>query len=623
MSLATKLIVRFLLLSIVPLAIFSFLAFENSRQALEQATVDHLTAVTPLKAEAFEEWLNANVQRLQGLAQRPSLRDLAPVLAARAQTAPEFDTARTALLAEHLDYIVEQEGGFLDFFLLRVSDGMILVSTDEALEGRYRESEPFFLEGQRRTYIQNVYYSLVREAPAMTISTPVMDQDGRVVAVLAGDMDLAELGEIMARGSDLYATEETYLVNTFNFFVSESRFEAGAILSRSVHTTGAVDCLAHHDSTGYYDNYRGIPVIGTYRWLAPWELCILTEVEQAEVLASIDTLRNIVWSIGVVVALFAAAVGLWFARTLTRPFEKLVAGAEAIGKGNFDYRIGLVSTSVEVGRLARAFDQMVENIQAITVSRDALAQEVTERQKAQEQQRKLMAELDRSNTELEQFAYVASHDLQEPLRVVVSYLQLLERRYQGQLGEDADKFISRAVGAANRMKGLINDLLTYSRVTRRGNPFKATDLGNVLDGVLANLQVAIAESEAIITHDPLPVVRADAAQMAQLMQNLIGNAIKFRGDEPPAIHVGAQSQDNTWVVSVLDNGIGIDPEYAERIFVIFQRLHTRQEYEGTGIGLAVCKRIVERHDGRIWAESQPGQGSVFYFTLPNRGENMP
>ena len=255
----------------------------------------------------------------------------------------------------------------------------------------------------------------------------------------------------------------------------------------------------------------------------------------------------------------------------------------------------------------------------------AAARDITDRKRAEEALRRShdelkerTAELARSNADLQQFAYVASHDLQEPLRAVVSYLQLLERRYAGKLDEKADKYITHAVEGGLRMQGLINDLLTYSRVETRGKTLQVVDVERVVDDALHNLRVAVRENDALITRDPMPPLRADEAQLTQVFQNLIANAIRFRSDAPPEIHIGAQPQDDGWRFSVSDNGIGIDMKHADRIFVIFQRLHTRRAYAGTGIGLAICKRIIERHGGHIWVESELEKGSIFYFTLTNR-----
>jgi PAS domain S-box-containing protein len=245
-----------------------------------------------------------------------------------------------------------------------------------------------------------------------------------------------------------------------------------------------------------------------------------------------------------------------------------------------------------------------------------ICRDITERKRAEKKLKETMEELGRSNQELEQFAYVASHDLQEPLRMVSSYTQLLARRYKGQLESDADEFIEYAVDGSNRMMGMIQALLTYSRVGTRGKEFEPTDCEDVISKVLSNLQVAIEEKGAEVTHDPLPTLPADDTQLLQLFQNLLGNAIKFCDEEHPKVHVSATEQDEDWLFSFRDNGIGIDPEFKDRIFVIFQRLHGKGEYKGTGIGLAVCKRIVERHGGRIWVESELGKSATFYFTIP-------
>lgn len=240
----------------------------------------------------------------------------------------------------------------------------------------------------------------------------------------------------------------------------------------------------------------------------------------------------------------------------------------------------------------------------------AIMHDITKRKRFEE-------DLRRSNQELEQFAYIASHDLQEPLRMITSYLQLLERRYKSDLNEEAGQFIATAVDGAARMRNLIQDLLSYSRVGTRGRELAPVSCGQLVQSVLTDLEVTIKESSAVITADTLPTVNADELQLRQVFQNLIGNALKFRSEQAPHIHVSAQPCRGEWVISVRDNGIGIEPKFFDRIFVIFQRLHAREQYPGTGIGLALCKRIVERHHGQIWVDSSPGKGATFFFSLPS------
>ena len=249
-----------------------------------------------------------------------------------------------------------------------------------------------------------------------------------------------------------------------------------------------------------------------------------------------------------------------------------------------------------------------------------LQQEIQERKSAEARLARQARELARSNADLEQFAYVASHDLQEPLRMIASYTQLLDRRYHDKLEAEAKEFMGFIVDGALRMQRIIEDLLAFSRVGTRGKDFKPTSLDTVFQRALANLSTAIAESGAKVTAGELPTVLGDPTQLEMLLQNLIANAIKFHGKEQPVVTVTAQRKDKEWLVAVADNGIGLDLKFADRIFIIFQRLHTAAEYPGTGIGLAICKKIVERHGGRIWVESKSGEGATFFFKLPDREE---
>lgn len=298
------------------------------------------------------------------------------------------------------------------------------------------------------------------------------------------------------------------------------------------------------------------------------------------------------------------------------PLRQVAAGKERLEgedeKETFDGRV--IPCLVATNPLRSPSGELIGVVQTF--------KDISDRKKSELALAEYAMELARSNEELNHFAYVASHDLQEPLRMVASYVQLLARRYQGKLDTDADEFIAYAVDGAERMQQLIHDLLEYSRVDSRGKAFTACDCGQAADLALKNLEIAVRESGAIIEREELPVVNGDCAQIGRLFQNLIGNAVKFRGNESPAVRISAERSGEGWTFAVRDNGIGIDPQFFERIFVIFQRLHGRKEYSGTGIGLAISRKIVERHGGRIWVESEPGKGSVFKFVLPAyKGEN--
>ncbi len=342
--------------------------------------------------------------------------------------------------------------------------------------------------------------------------------------------------------------------------------------------------------------------------------------------ASLDQIRRqlrgalLIAAIILAVCLTITVLLAFFAqRLISGPVQRLVTAVQEItAKGSFGVRV-VKQSNDEIGVLIEEFNAMLAQIEArdrqLAEHREHLEEQVTLRTR---ELSATAANLARSNTELEQFAYVASHDLQEPLRMVGSYLQLLERKYQGRLDATADKYIGYAVDGATRMQRMINDLLAYSRVMTRGKAPEPVDCENALDDALANLARSIQESGAMVTRDALPTIHADLSQLVQVFQNLVGNAIKYQSDRPPRIHVSAKNHPSGWQFSVHDNGIGIEPQYFERIFVIFQRLHGRGEYSGTGIGLAVCKKIIERHGGKIWVESEHGVGSTFHFTIPDR-----
>ena len=760
-SLRARLSLIFLIFSIVLVASISFLAQRFAREALEGNAVDRLTTISLLKASELNRWNETNKKVIRLLADRPLVQEYAERLSSSRVGEEGFGDLRHRLIDNHFQPSLEQQGGYQKMSLLDVESGQILVSTDPGLEGKFRESAPFFVEGRERTYVENPRYELAEGEPVTHISTPVLNPEGIVVAVLVGHVDIAELSRIMAEHRGLSASLETYLVNQSNLLITESRFEEEAAFRKSIFTEGVEACLQGQNGQGIYEDYRGVEVVGIYRWLPEWGMCILTEQDESEAFAPVMSVGNAIWGVGVGVMIIGALVGFLSARGITQPLRKLKKGVQTFGEGNLDVRIQL-DTQDEIGEVASTFNDMASNLkksyqenerlieelqgwskqlekqveeqtaelkkeieerkrmeeilraseeefrEIFNATSDALIlldqkghivrvndtvsqlygygedellamnplelihtdyhhtfekfiadissrgefsgetvdvkktgetfftdvrgttvrfqgeeyilaaiRDVTERTEAEMKLEETMQELERSNEELQRFAYVASHDLQEPLRMVSSYLQLLERRYGDLLEGDAREFIDYAVDGAVRMKQLINDLLTYSRVNTHGKEFKQVAMDKVMDSVLSNLQILIAETEAQISWDPLPDIIGDPSQLRQLFQNLIHNAIKFRGENIPKIHVSARHEKAGWIFSVEDNGIGIDEKYQERVFVIFQRLHTSDEYQGTGIGLAVSKRIVTRHGGNIWFESSPGEGTTFYFSIPD------
>lgn len=340
--------------------------------------------------------------------------------------------------------------------------------------------------------------------------------------------------------------------------------------------------------------------------------------------------RLVAWTVAGLVALaaFMLVIAWALGRGIVRPVRALNKGAAIVGSGRLDHRVGVAGDD-EIGQLSRSFDEMVANLRKVTASRDELDREVARRKEAEERMRQALLELGRSNTDLERFAYSASHDLQEPLRKVAAFASLLQKEHSDRIEDEGRQYIDVIVRATGRMQRLIDDLLTYARVTTRAKPFAAVDLNEVAGGVLSDLDVRIRETGGKVCVGDLPTIAADPAQMRQLLQNLIGNALKFhRPGVPPQVDVFSEAEADGGEgvrpapvprlcrIAVRDNGIGFEEKYKDRIFGIFQRLHTRAEYEGSGIGLAVCKRIVERHGGRIEVESAPGRGTTFTAVLP-------
>lgn len=399
MKLTTKLTVLFLLLSVVPMSIVGYLAYANSRQTIKEDTLNHLVSTTRLKENEFKRWLSANKQQLRELARRPLIRKFAHDLSSYSPNTLHYKTAYDSLVEDHLNPTLEEEGGFLNLSILHRDNGFILISTAEKLERKFRENDPFFKNGRQHTYVGDIRYSLTLEQFVMPISTPINDKKGNLIAVLSGHLDWSEITDIMMQASSLSASEETYLVNKFNFFVTESRFKPGFPMKQAIYTKGVKACLDHNNGVDLYTDYRGVAIIGAYRWIPENEMCIITEVDQVEAFAPIVSLRTLVFRIGYGVAVIISLLGILFSRTITRPLHKLVKGVEAIVQGDLNHRIE-IKTKDEIGKLGLAFNRMTAQ----------LSRELDERKLAKEALRKSEAKYRSLIKNIPSVVYIGNKD---------------------------------------------------------------------------------------------------------------------------------------------------------------------------------------------------------------------
>lgn len=747
MKLSTKLTLLIITLALVPLIVLGNLAYENGRQTIERQTNHQLTSISALRESEFNRWVNDNTRTLRALAQRPLVREYTAVQTRSGITSqdPDFRSAQSTMLADHLVPAVEQRGGFLDFAILGL-DGQILTATDRELEGKIRSGLAYFKEGMEGTYVDGVIFNLSENQYNMHISTPILDDAGRTIAVLVGHADLEDMASIINQKSGGSASENNYLVSAYNFFITDPSDGEGFALTTSVYSEGVENCLAGNTGTAVYDNYQDMLVLGAYRWMPDYEMCMLTEVDYIEAFDSIEKYRATMFSMISVIAIIAVFLGFIVSYTVSEPIRELVEGSLEFGNGNLDYRINIKGND-EMSALAQSFNQMASSLRLITTSRDNLDEEifsrkkvqgelnikdfafessssadsigsnegilthanpafariwgyknvdevigkpildfladkekaieivdsitntgkwageyealkkdgstfiamsyanvikdaggkqtalyssvvdVTERKAAEREIQKLNEELEErvllrtsqleeANKELESFAYSVSHDLRAPLRAIDGFSRILLDDHSAKLPAGSQRYLELIRNNTHDMETLIDDLLAFSRLANQAPDREIISPNKIVKCVLEDLAGEMDGRQIELIVADMPETKADPSLIKQVYLNLIDNAFKFtRGKEPAQIEIGCLEQGGEQIYFVKDNGVGFDMQYKDNLFGVFQRLHRAEDFEGTGVGLAIVLRIIRRHGGRIWAEAGVDQGAAFYFVL--------
>ena len=651
--LTTQLLVWLLVVSLCPFGIMSYIIYRIAEDTIHQDVLANLSAIRDIRAQKMQAYMFERKRDVTTLSHIPDIADAISTLRRVVKThgidSPEYRAVDESF-RPRLTYLMST--GYVNLLLVS-SDGEVVFAVNKTDHlGSNRVTGPHKDCVVARTadrvqlllavYISDFEYDQDSDRPAAFIGAPVVTGDGTIAGAILLQLSNQEISDLVQDYTGLGQTGEVVLAvqkDQEAVFIAPLRHDPDAAFTRRV-SIGSSEALPIQKAVqgymgaGYSVDYRGKEILAAWRNLSSLRWGMVVKIDENEAFHSIDFLRRFSLWIALVIIVLVGIITPIISRSISGPVVSLTRVTQEIAAGDLTKRVE-VRTRNEIGTLADSFNTMADELQQVrdkleervkertaelhTANR-SLQEEVTERKRAEAVLANQSVELQRSNADLEQFAYVASHDLQEPLRMITAYLGLLRNRYADRLDTNAHEFIAYAVDGATRMSQLINDILAYSRVGSQGKSFDRTDCEAVIARVILNLQSVIEEKDIIVTHDALPTVMADDVQLGQVFQNLIGNAAKFHGARRPEIHVGAEYSGAAWVFSVRDNGIGMADKDIDRIFDIFQRLHDGEEYPGTGIGLAMCKKIVERHGGWIRVESKLGEGTTFFFAIPDTGE---
>jgi signal transduction histidine kinase len=597
-----RLALAFMFLSLVPLAFTALVAIPLNQTTLENHVLNHLETVATIHKSRVQELVGDYYERIDHFGHHDVIEHLSLY-----QQNKSVDVQ--ALVHHGLLQTMQVTGGVEGISILNTS-GFVVASTNESEVGYDYSEEAFFLFGRSDREI-DIFHVESDDALHSDLAGPI-EENGTLLGVVRIDSDVSDLVDLFNDYTGLGWSGEALLAkrneNGDALFVTQLRHRPSELplnitLPRddlSAPITQAL--LGNEDTLTDARDYNDVPVLAATRYIPELDWGIVVKMHVVEAFEKVYETNTMLLLTSLASAILFLIIGLLVMNSLTGPIIRLSEVASRIGKGDFSQRAEPVSDD-EISILAQSFNDMADTLIKMNVELERRVEERT-------------AELARSNADLEQFAYVISHDLQEPLRMIVGYLQLIEQRFRNMIDDEADEFIDFAVDGAKRMKEMINDLLAYSRAGRAAGPREAVDLSRTIESVLFNLKRMVDETGARVEFRLLPSVRANRTHMTMLFQNLISNAIKFRREEPSHVMIEALQGNSEWVFSVKDNGIGIDPRYYDRLFKVFQRLHPHGTYEGTGIGLAICRKVVENLGGRIWVESELNKGTTFFFSIP-------
>jgi signal transduction histidine kinase len=576
--------------------------YTNGRGALERGVESELESIANEKEAAVRSWLQERLMDLRVVSGASGVRQNLPILLGSGAEGEKTTAYRR--LVEAIEANIGQGQDFISVLVMDPETGEVVASTDPGEEGDVHADRPFFLEGKSAPFIQSLYFSPVIRQPAITISAPITGEDGFLLGVIAGRLDLRKLQELINLPQGNRETLDAYIVTQSYLLATRPRFlDDPARMQQEIRSEAVEACVAGESGITQAPDFRAVPMVSAHHWLAGENLCLIVAMDQAEAFADTRSLAETIVLFGGAAVLIAALIATALARTITKPILRLQGATLRLAEGNWEYRVPEESTD-ELGLLARNFNRMAK-----TLSRNDAH--------LREQSRQLME----ANEQLEAFSYSVSHDLRAPLRSIDGFARILSEDYPDKLDADGQRYVGIVRGAAQQMGKLIDDLLAFSHVSREDILAREIDIEKLVHEV-ATVSMAGNEYRRIdFEIGVLPPCFADPDLMRQAIQNLMANAVKYtRQRDVARIEVGTEPLDGETVYYIRDNGTGFNMKYVDKLFGVFQRLHRIEEFEGTGVGLAIVKRIINRHGGRIWAEAEVDRGATFFFTVPVRRE---